>query len=275
MPLIKTLLNLSGFKAAIQNRQLLKQLTQRRLSQEHKNTVLGKVWMIVNPIAMLGLYVFVFGYIFGGKFKETEGATQISYAFGVFLGLTTIHFVTEILAIAPRCVADNESLVRRTTIPIELIPISITLTSLVHFCIGLALCVIGLFSFGHPLTLNALWALPFIVCLAFLGLGIAYIAAVLGAYLRDITQAIPVLSMGILFSSAVFYPVDKIPPQAWTILKFNPVLHFVDTMRSTILWGEPIESTKLMFLLPAASFGIYFGGFILFKSLQRRLADLI
>lgn len=275
MPLIDTLLNLSGFKAPVQHRQLLKQLTQRRLSQEHKNTVLGWVWMIVNPVAMLILYVFVFGYIFGGKFKETEGASQISYAFGVFLGLTTIHFVTEILAIAPRCIADNESLVRRTTIPIELIPISITLSAVVHFTIGLALCIAGLFAFGHPLTVNALWAFPLIACLGFLGLGLAYIMAVLGAYLRDITQAIPVVSMGLLFSSAVFYPVEKIPPEAWTFLKLNPVLHFVDTMRSTILWGEPIESTKLLLLLPATSLAIYFGGYFLFKSLQRHLADQI
>ncbi|MBD5780909.1 ABC transporter permease [Pelagicoccus sp. NFK12] len=275
MDFIRLTLNALGLRAALENQQLLKQLTRRRISQQHKNTWLGKVWVVINPLAMLALYVFVFGYIFGGKFRETESDSPATYAFGVFLGLTIIHFVTEVLAFAPRSMADNEGLVKRTKIPLELIPTSITIAAAFHFSIGFLLCVLGLLAIGHPVGVQALWAIPVCLCLAVIAQGVSYLMAVLGTFVKDVSQIVPVLSLGILFSSAVFYPVEKIPAQAWAFLKFNPILHVVDTMRETVLWGHPPRLGFSLLALPIASLAIYFGSYFLFKSVQSKLADHI
>ena len=264
-----------GFKTLLDNKLLLGQLLRRRISQEHKHTWIGKIWIIAKPLSLLMLYVFVFGYVFEGKFKGDASESKATYALGVFLGLIVIHLITDVLAIAPKCMVDNASMVRKTTIPLEVIPASIVGTAVFHFLVGLALAAVGLFIFGHPPTLQALWMIPLTAFLILGTLGLSYLIAIIGAYVRDISQIVPVLSLGLLFSSAVFYSVEQIPPVAWNFLKFNPVLQVVDAIRKSLLWGEPLklDSNTLFFCLSCII--SYVIGYLVFSTNKERLADIV
>src|ERR1700741_2184075 len=82
-------------------RELLWQFTLRNVELRHKGSHLGLVWSFLNPLLMLGLYVLVFGYIFGGRFGILPNETEKDYALGIFIGLTLFNFFAEVLAIAP------------------------------------------------------------------------------------------------------------------------------------------------------------------------------
>jgi len=77
-------------------RELLWQFTVRNVELRHKGSHLGLIWSFLNPLLMLGLYVLVFGYIFGGKFGVLPNETRVDYAIGIFFGLTLFQFL-------PRC----------------------------------------------------------------------------------------------------------------------------------------------------------------------------
>ncbi|HNY40523.1 MAG TPA: hypothetical protein PKJ41_09015, partial [Bryobacteraceae bacterium] len=83
------------------HRALLWQFTQRNVEIRHKGSHLGLIWSFLNPLLMLGLYVFVFGYVFGGKFGARTGETRVDYALGIFIGLSLFHFIGEVLGVAP------------------------------------------------------------------------------------------------------------------------------------------------------------------------------
>src|SRR3954470_15627370 len=83
------------------HRELLWQFTLRNVELRHRGSHLGLIWSLLNPLLMMGLYVFVFGYIFGGKFSVLPNETKVDYALAIFLGLTVFQIFSEALATAP------------------------------------------------------------------------------------------------------------------------------------------------------------------------------
>ena len=75
-------------------KDLLWQFLIRNVKQRHRGSILGALWLIVNPLLMLGLYVFAFGIVFGGRFTDSPNESTLDYALGVFLGLSTIGLVS-------------------------------------------------------------------------------------------------------------------------------------------------------------------------------------
>lgn len=262
-----------GVATLWRNRELLGQLARRQLSQEHKGTLAGKAWLVARPLLQLALYVFVFGYIFGGRFRDTGEESKATFALGIFLGLAIIHMISESMAAGARCIADNQRMVRKVKVDMEVAPAAVALAAAANFLIGIALALVGLSVFGHPPTLQALWLLPIFALLWVASLGLAYLFAALGVFARDVSQIVPVLSMTILFTSAVFYPVDKIPPGAWTVLQFNPILHAVHAARQAALWGEPPPLGGYAALFAGSCVFLYFLGYAVFQRSKRRFAD--
>lgn len=265
----------TGFATLYAHRELLAELIKRHLSQEHKGTFVGAAWILVRPLLLLALYVFVFGFVFESRFDDTGDEAPATFALGVFLGLSIIHFLSEIIAASPRSIADNPRMVKKVKMPVELIPAAIAANAAVHFCISLALAMVGLLIFGHPPTWHALWAIPIVLCLGLAGLGIAYLFATIGVHLRDITQINPVLTMGLLFASAVFYPIDKIPPLAWEILRFNPALLAVEGLRQSLLWGQPLHLGAPALYFATLCLALYATGYLCFQKAKPTFADLV
>lgn len=265
--------SLFGLKTLVEQRELLFQFTRRSLTQDTKGSVLGVLWVILKPLMLLSLYVFVFGYIFEGKFTELDEESRPVYAIGIFVGLNVIHFLGEILAASSRSITDNRGLVKNAIFPLEILPAAMVGKAAIEFAVTSALMIASLLLFGiHP-GLNALWFFPIAFGLITLGLGIAYTLATFGVFLRDISQITQVASMGLLFASAVFYPVDKIPPAAWTILKFNPALIAVDVLRSTVIWNQPLTFNGQILYYFVSAIGCYMLGYYAFSKYKRNFVD--
>src|SRR5882672_10038468 len=95
---------LSFLGAMWRSRELLWQFTVRNVEIRHKGSHLGLIWSLLNPLLMMGIYVFVFGYIFGGHLKASPTETRMDYALALFLGLTIFQAFAEVLAIAPTAI---------------------------------------------------------------------------------------------------------------------------------------------------------------------------
>jgi len=74
-------------------RELLWQFLLRNVKSRHRGSILGALWLLANPLLMLGLYVFAFGVVFGGRFTYSPNESTLVYALGVFLGLSVLGLV--------------------------------------------------------------------------------------------------------------------------------------------------------------------------------------
>jgi len=257
----------------ISHRELLWQFTLRNVEMRHKGSYLGIAWSILNPLLMLALYVLVFGYIFGGTFGR-HGETRLEYGLTIFLGLTLFHFATETLVTAPLVIVGSPNFVKKVVFPLEILPAANVGGAAVHLLIGLGLVLLGVVTLGDGLTASALWLPVILLPLLLTCLGINWLFSALGVFLRDLAQLIQFLSLALLFASAVFYPISKIPPGVWVFMRFNPALIAIELARNTVLWHEPIRGAHLAYLY---AFGLAscYAGYAIFRRLKPAFADVL
>lgn len=256
-----------------QHRELLWQFTLRNVELRHKGSHLGLVWSVLNPLLMLAIYVFVFGYIFGGTFGRPQ-ETRMEYGLGIFLGLTLFHFLAEVITTSPGVIVGNPNFVKKVVFPLEILPASNVGGAFIHLLIGLALVFLGVVLVGHGLSPSALWLPVILLPLVLFALGVTWFFSALGVFLRDIAQVMQAVSQVLLFASAVFYPLSRIPGSAWCFLRFNPVLIGVNLARDTFLWGAPINLTHLCYLYLCGLAACYVG-YLVFRRLRPAFADVL
>jgi lipopolysaccharide transport system permease protein len=230
------------------HRELLWQFTVRNVELRHKGSHLGLLWSILNPLLMLGLYVFVFGEIFNGKFGILAYETKWDYAMGVFLGLIVFHLLAEVMGIAPTTIVANPNFVKKVVFPLEIIPAANVGASIFHMLISVVLLVISMLVLGSKIGWEIMWLPVILFPVVLLCLGLGWALAALGVFFRDINQIMPFLSMALMFGSAVFYPVHQIPAAAWVVMRFNPLLVAIDLARKAALWHQPIDYQQLGFI---------------------------
>ena len=256
------------------HRELLWQFTLRNVELRHKGSHLGLVWSFLNPVLMLGLYVLVFGYIFGGTFGILPHETRVDYALGIFLGLTLFHFVSEVLGISPSIIVGNPNFVKKVVFPLEILPAANVGGAVFHMLISLGLVLLSMLIFGDGVSAGALWLPVIFLPLVLLGLGLAWLISALGVFLRDIGQVMQFLTMALMFSSAVFYSAAKIPAAAWAFMRFNPILLAIELARDAALWDRPLNYNHLAYLYAAGLAACYLGHFA-FRRMKPAFADVI
>lgn len=256
------------------HRDLLWQFSVRSVEVRHKGSHLGLIWSFLNPLLMLGLYVFVFGYIYGGSFGVLAEETPADYAIGIFFGLTLFGFVGEVMSIAPTVIITNPNFVKKVVFPLEILPAANVAASGFHLLISLGLALISLLIFDRTIYIQLLWLPVIILPLVLLSLGVAWFLSALGVFLRDIGQFMQFLTLAVMYSSAVFFSADKIPASMWIFLRFNPLLLAIELARNTALWAQPMNYHHLGYL--------YLIGFIscvlghaAFKKMKPAFADVI
>lgn len=257
-----------------QHRELLWQFTLRNVELRHKGSHLGLVWSFLNPLLMLGLYVLVFGYIFGGSFGILPGETRVDYALGIFFGLTVFHFVSEVLGISPGIIVGNPNFVKKVVFPLEILPAASVGGAVFHMLISLGLALLSLVVFGTHFSAGVFWLPVIILPLILLALGVAWFISALGVFLRDIGQVMQFLTMALMFASAVFYSAGKIPAPAWTFMRFNPVLLAIELARDAALWNRPLNHHQLAYLYAAGLTACYLGH-LAFRRMKPAFADVL
>lgn len=253
---------------------MLWQFTLRNVELRHKGSHLGLIWSLLNPLLMLSLYVFIFGYIFNGRFKAGAAETKLEYALGMFLGLTIFQLFAETLAVSPTVIVTNPNLVKKVVFPLEILPAAAVGSSVFHTLISLSLVLLGIAFVGPGLTLDAAWLPVILAPLILAALGLAWFFAAIGVFLRDVNQVIGFISMALLYSSATFYSPSVLPPVAWMILRFNPLLLAIDLARNAVMWHQPLNMHHLFYLV-AISLIICVGGYACFRKMSPAFADVL
>lgn len=259
------------------NFQLWWQFTKRDIESRHKGSYLGFLWMLFNPLVEFAIYTIVFGLIFQGHYGVVTNETPATYALGIFLSLTLFRLVAETIALAPSVIINQPNLVKKVVFPMHILPLCSFGSIILRVSISLVLFFIGFLIWGPGLSTTNLW-LPLVVLPVLgLSLGLAWLLAALGVFLRDINQLTGALGLIILYSSAIFYSENMViakSPFIWSILRFNPLLHTVEDARRVMLWQLPPQIGSLVY---AWLFGIVtaYIGFSIFRKLRPAFADVI
>jgi len=256
-------------------RDLWWQFTVRTVEQRHRGSHLGLVWAGLNPLLMLGLYFVVFSMIFGGSLGILPDETPTDFALAIFLGLILYQLLAETLSATPNIIVGNPNLVKKVVFPLEILPMAHLGAIWFNASISLGLLLVGSAVFGRGVSVEGVLWLPVVLApMLFLTVGLAWLFSALGVFFRDISQAMPFFTQILLYASAVFYPVAKIPEGLWLILKWNPLLHTIALARAAVLWDLPVNPRDLAYTY-ATGLAAFFIGRWAFTKLKPTFADVL
>ncbi len=227
------------FQEVYQYRYLLRNLIVRDLKARYKNSALGILWSLLNPLLMMTVYTILFT-------KLIPGSNIRNFPVFVLVGLIPWNFFGGTLISGTVSVVGNAALLKKVYFPRVLLPMTAVFSNLVHFSLALLVLGVLLFVTGVNITIHALWVPVLIATQVIFLLGMGMMLSSLQVFYRDILMILDVLLLAWFFLTPVFYPFEQLGTSA-TILGvtfnpavvmrwFNPMASLIDGYR-TVLWG--------------------------------------
>ena len=219
-------------------RDLLYFLTWREISIRYKQTVLGFLWAILQPL--LTMLVFT---IFLGRFAKVP-SDGIPYPVFSYLGLLPWTYFAAALTRSSGSLVANANLLSKVYFPRILIPLSGTLSALVDFAIAFLVLIGLMLWYGIAPSWSALLLVPLVLLTAIAATGAGMWLAALNVQYRDVQHAIPFLVQIWMYATPVVYPASIVPEQYRMLFAINPMTGIIEAYRASTL-GRPIDFTLL------------------------------
>ncbi len=257
------------------NRQLIGQMTRREVVGRYKGSVMGLLWSFLNPVFMLTVYTFVFSEIFKsrwGGMGSDESKTQ--FAVVLFVGMIVLSLFSEVLNRAPGLILSNVNYVKKVVFPLEILPVIAMGAALFHSLISLGVLLAAFALFNGYLHWTAVFTPLVLLPLVILTLGLAWMLASIGAFLRDVGQTIAIITTVLMFLSPVFYPVTAVPERFRPFIMANPLTFIIEQAREVLIWGHMPNWLGLSIYTLAATL-VTWAGYAWFQKTRKGFADVL
>lgn len=216
------------------------ELVKKGIKLKYRRSYLGVLWTMLEPLLTMVVLTLVFGKLFG--------RTDPTFPVYILTGRLLYTFFANSTKAAMKSIQSNSSMIKKVYVPKYIYPLSSILSNFVIFLISLIVLVgVGMVLRVEP-TIYILFAWVPLVILLIMVFGIGLILATLTVFFRDLEYLWGVALMLIMYSSAIFYPVDRlINTNTEWILKLNPLYAVIINFRNTVLYGQPLDLYYLTF----------------------------
>lgn len=244
---------------------MLINLFRMALTDRFLGSSLGLIWAVLSPLMLMGIFVFVFTFVFPSRLPGRDGA--LPFVIWLISGYAPWLGLSEGLSSATSSVTGSAGIVKNIAFKSELLPIVGAMLGLVPLSVGLALVFILKIAAGESLS-PALITLPIVIGLQLLFVsGIGLFLGALNVFLRDTSLALPSVLTMLLFASPIFYPLSSYPAVAQAILIYNPFYVLAECYRAPILAGN-LPHLWMIAYLTLLSAALIAGGLWWFRRLK-------
>jgi ABC-2 type transport system permease protein len=259
-----------------QSRELLWNLTLRELRTKYRRSFLGWAWSMLNPLATVAVYGFVFGVLFEAEAPQGDPSGLTAFALYMLCALLPWNFFSLVNSLGLGAVSGNSGLVRRVAFPTEILVFSNVLHACVQFSIEMTLLFVVLLIAGSPIIP---W-LPVVILTSLLltmfATGFALALSALAVYFRDMNYLWTIVLQVWFFGTPIVYSPqilqDQAPDWVLQVLELNPMLQFVAVYRRCLYDGAAPGWTTF-FALVAVSASTLAAGWAVFRRFARRLPE--
>jgi len=249
-------------------RDILLQFGRRDVVLRYRQTAIGIMWVVIQPLVAAGIFSIVFGQV------AQLPSGGVPYVLFSLSGLLIWSVFNGIVSRASGSLVANQGLVSKVYFPRALLPISCVLAVLLDFVVGFALFIVMLLVFRHSpgwgiLTLP-LWLAAAIV----LATGIGLATSAITVKYRDLAYALPWMLQILLYATPIAYSLDAVPANLEWLFNLNPLTWLLEGFRWATL-GESAPPTWQILSLVAVSLLVLGGGSLVFQKMERGFADVI
>jgi len=256
------------------NRGLIAQMTKREVIGRYKGSIMGLGWSFLHPVFMLAVYTFVFSVVFKARWGGGEEESRTQFALVLFVGMIVHGLFAEVLNRAPTLIYSNVNYVKKVVFPLEILPVVTMGAALFHSLIGVGIWLATFALLNGYVQWTAVFAPLVLMLLIIITLGLAWMLASLGVFVRDVGQTIGIMTTVMLFLSPVFYPVTALPEAVRPWLLANPLTFIIEQARAVLIWGRMPNWVGLgEYALVAIA--IAWAGYAWFQKTRNGFADVL
>lgn len=249
-------------------RDLFYTLSVHRIKVRYKQSVLGLVWAILQPLALMLIYTVIFSVI------AKVPSENVPYAVFAYAALLPWTYFSSALTNATSGLVNHSQLVTKVYFAREILPLTYVSAALFDFAVA-SLFLVGLFIyFRIGLTIYALWAIPILVVLTMLVTAFSLFFSVMQVRFRDVGVAMPLLLQVWMFASPVVYPLSAVPQRLRGVYALNPLAGVIENFRRVVLQGVSPDfySLGVSVLIAALLLPL---SYLYFKRVEATMADII
>jgi len=257
----------SFLRPFIQNKYLLSQLIIRDIRSRYKQSIVGYAWIILNPLAQLLVFSFVFSIVF--RFP-TGG---VPYSIFLFIGLLPWIYLQTSISTSVLVLVDNDNLLKKVSFPREVLPYSVIFAKLLDLLFASSMLVLFMLYYRVPFHPTALYLIPLFFIQLVLVSGLALFLSAANLFYRDIQYVTNLVLLMWMYLTPIVYPLSLVPAQYTPLYKLNPMVGIVEGYRSAV-FNTPFDLGTI-FWSAISSLLIFIFGFWLFKKTEKTFADLV
>jgi lipopolysaccharide transport system permease protein len=255
------------------NRKLIRSMVQRDILARYRGSFGGALWTFLTPLLLMATYFFVFGVVLKTRFSADSSTS--GYVFYFLAGMLPWLAFSESVGRSPTIILEYRTFVKKLVFPLDTLPMNLVLSGLVTEAFGVAIFVCGLLVARDGVPGSIVWLPVLLVPQILLTVGIGWILAATGAFVRDLGQVIGFLLTLWFFLTPICYEERSDLP-AWIsgILAFNPLLVLVRGYRQVLLQNVSPWNAGLGWLW-VGSAAVAILGYAWFHRLRKSFADVV
>ena len=222
--------NIPAWQHLMKYKSLMYELITRDLKIKYRKSFLGYLWSLLNPLLMMVIMTVVFSTFFKSNIEN--------FPLYLICGQTMWTFFNESTTVSMNAVIENGSLIKKVYIPKFIFPVSKVFSSFVTMGFNLvAIVIVMIFTQSHFYVTALLFIYP-LICLLIFSMGVGMFLSSLSVYFRDMLHLYSVLTLGWMYATPIFYPIEIVPESVRFVLQLNPIYHYITFFRQVVIYGQ-------------------------------------
>lgn len=248
------------------HRELMLELARRDIADRYVGQFLGMFWAVAHPLFMMGIYVFIFAFVFKVKIGDSLDIPR-DYTVYILSGLIPWMAFQECMSKSCSAISANSSLVKQVVFPVEVLPAKGVFAAFLTQLISTALLILYtiIATKQVPLTyilIPVIWGLQFLAMI-----GVSYMLSAIGAYFKDIKDFVQLFGVAGMYAMPIFYLPGWVPEIFKPVLYINPFSYLVWCYQDVFYFGG-ITHPEAWVINIIGSFFIFIVGYRFFRKVK-------
>lgn len=247
-------------------RDLILVLTQKELKVRYKNSALGYLWSIANPLAFAFVFFIVFGLIM--KVQKEH------YVLFLLTGLFPWQWFSNSVNASPMLLFGNASIVKKLNFPKNIIPLATVLNDTLHFTLSIPVIILFFLIYHKTPSFSWIYGIPLLLISQFLiTYGISLIISSVNLFFRDLERLVNIMVTVLFYFTPIVYSENMIPQPYKHLIYFNPLATLIISWRNVLL-NDRLDPKLLIITLIYGGI-IFVVGQLIYKRLSFRFAEVL
>lgn len=249
-------------------RELLYFLTWRDIKVRYKQTILGALWAIIQPVMTMMVFS-----LFFGRLAQIP-SDGVPYPIFSYAALVPWTFFAHGLTQASNSLVDGANLLKKVYFPRLIIPLASTFSGVVDFFLAFLVLLVMMLSYGITPTARLIWLPGFILLSLITALGAGLWLSAMNVQFRDVRYTVPFLTQIWLFATPIAYPSSLLAEPWRTIYGLNPMVGVVEGFRWLLL-DTPTAPGPMLAVSTVVALLLLISGALYFRRMEKTFADVV